>query len=172
MLQRPVSIHCVRAYGDVMDTIKRLHTEKGIDNVPPSIIMHRYYFLPPPKSSGHEFMLEISYGGTDMMMTSYRKMKGGVGERFYFSFSKCINMRSDKTRDVIKMVPEVRSCRFWVHSITLNQDRLLLESDHITPKVCAKQVFSICKIAAESRGSTIPHIAAITHENAMRVFSF
>ena len=67
--------------------------------LPPSIIMH-------------------SYGGTAGMMDSLTTMKQGIGSRFYFSFSPVINMRSPKTVEVIKHVP---------------QDRLLIETDQNTP---------------------------------------
>jgi len=56
--------------------------------LPPGIIMH-------------------SYGGSAGMIESFTTMKSGIGSRFYFSFSSVINMRSPKTVEVIKKVPQV-----------------------------------------------------------------
>jgi hypothetical protein len=41
------------------------------------------------------------------MMECLIAIKSGVGSRFYFSFSPLVNMRSPKTVDVIKKVPQV-----------------------------------------------------------------
>jgi Tat protein secretion system quality control protein TatD with DNase activity len=50
------------------------------------------------------------------MMDCLIAMKSGIGSRFYFSFSPVINMRSPKTVEVIKKVPQVPLPRFRFRS--------------------------------------------------------
>lgn len=52
------------------------------------------------------------------------------------------------------------------------QERLLLESDQNTPRSSVKQLHSMCKIMAEAHGWNVLRTAEITHENAVRFFSF
>jgi len=106
--------------------------------LPPGIIMH-------------------SYGGSAGMIESFTTMKSGIGSRFYFSFSSVINMRSPKTVEVIKKVP---------------QERLLIETDQNTPTAIEKDITDICNIVANARGWTAEQTANITLANAQRVFSF
>lgn len=78
--QRPVAVHCVKAYGDVFDTL-RSRSEN-----PPKILMH-------------------SFGGTVGYLDSLVKMKKW-GDRFYFGFSSVVNLQSPKTKQVIASVPD------------------------------------------------------------------
>lgn len=137
-LQRPVSIHCVRAFGQFFEAVQQILKEDGKMALPPSIIMH-------------------SYGGTAGMMDSLTTMKQGIGSRFYFSFSPVINMRSPKTVEVIKHIP---------------QDRLLIETDQNTPTSIEDDIMEMCEIVAKARGWSVEQAARITLENAQRVFDF
>jgi TatD DNase family protein len=82
LLRRPVSLHCVKAYGDMFD-ILRTSAE-----LPPAVYMH-------------------SWGGKEAMLQSYVKMKK-YGDRFYFGFSAFANLRDkcSKTSSVIAAVPD------------------------------------------------------------------
>jgi Tat protein secretion system quality control protein TatD with DNase activity len=84
LLRRPVSVHCVKAYGDMFDTL-RTSAE-----LPPAVYMH-------------------SWGGKLGMLQSYVKMKK-FGDRFYFGFSAMANLRDTcrKTSAVIAAVPDDR----------------------------------------------------------------
>ena len=81
-LNRPVSIHSVRAHGLMMDYFR------SQDNLPPAINLH-------------------SFGGTIGTAQSYFRMKK-FGSRFYFGFSHVINSRSEKTKSVISSIPDDR----------------------------------------------------------------
>ncbi len=162
-LNRPVSMHCVRAFGKAMEIFQQMsgsHKQKRKKNInnnckatqenrpdlevgslPPAIILH-------------------SYGGTAGMMDSLLKIdraKRGVSERFFFSFSKLVNMRSPKTLDVIKCVPP---------------DRLLIESDEHSPLSLKQGLEDTCELVAQARGWNVEDTASITYRNATNIFSF
>mmetsp|Transcript_15204 Transcript_15204/g.39150 ORF Transcript_15204/g.39150 Transcript_15204/m.39150 type:complete len:141 (+) Transcript_15204:316-738(+) len=82
-LQRPAVVHCVHAFGDLMDTLR------GAERLPPVIYLH-------------------SYSGSAAFATSLLKLKGGVGQTIYFGFSAFVNLRIKKTRAVLAAVPEDR----------------------------------------------------------------
>eukprot|EP00873_Tetraselmis_striata_P046610 jgi/Tetstr1/466874/TSEL_011330.t1 len=82
-LQRPAVLHCVHAFGDLMDTLR------GAERLPPVIYLH-------------------SYSGSAAFATSLLKLKGGVGQTIYFGFSAFVNLRIKKTRAVLAAVPEDR----------------------------------------------------------------
>merc|ERR1712166_1443924 len=88
-----VSVHCVKAQGPLFELLKKL----GPKNLPPRIMMH-------------------SWGGSVDSARSLLCLKGGVGQRIYFSFSATINAVAPKTPAVIRSIPD---------------DRLLIESDHV-----------------------------------------
>jgi Tat protein secretion system quality control protein TatD with DNase activity len=83
-LNRPVSLHCVKAYGDMFDLLRTAPA------LPPAVYMH-------------------SWGGKVGMLESYVKMKR-YGDRFYFGFSAFANLRQNchKTSAVIAAVPDDR----------------------------------------------------------------
>jgi len=88
------------------------------------------------------------------MVNSFLKLPK-CGNRFYFGFSNCINMRAPKTPDVIKCVPD---------------DRLLLESDLDSPTFIYDDIFEMASIMASIRNTTIEEIAQLTYRNAQLVF--
>lgn len=83
-LRRPVSLHCVKAYGEMFDLLRTA------PDLPPAVYMH-------------------SWGGKIGMLESYLKMKK-YGDRFYFGFSSFANLRQNchKTSSVIAAVPDHR----------------------------------------------------------------
>lgn len=128
-LDRPVVVHSVKATKDVSD-IFRLSPE-----LPPRIFMH-------------------SFGGSEDFLRQLIKMKK-VGERFYFGFSSVINLRSPKTRAVIRAVPD---------------NRLLLESDLCDPTRAEEELRTMLAIIADIKGWSVRDAARITRENAQRFF--
>mmetsp|Transcript_35978 Transcript_35978/g.55965 ORF Transcript_35978/g.55965 Transcript_35978/m.55965 type:complete len:222 (+) Transcript_35978:94-759(+) len=124
-LKRPVSLHCVAAYGDMFDALRLA------SDLPPAIYMH-------------------SFGGKAGMLNSFVKMKN-YGDRFYFGFSAAINLRSPKTSDVIKLVPD---------------KRLLIESDLEDPSEVRPCLARMLHVIAESKGWTLEQAAAQTSSNA------
>lgn len=69
-LQRPISVHCVHAHGQLFDF---LNAQKSF---PPAVSMH-------------------SFSGKAPMLTSYLRIKG-LRDRLYFGFSSVINMRAEQ----------------------------------------------------------------------------
>lgn len=128
-LHRPVAVHCVRAFGDVFDMLR------GRTENPPRILMH-------------------SFGGTAGYLTSLVKMKT-FGNRFYFGFSKVVNLASPKTRQVIQHVPH---------------DKLLIESDLVDSGEAEKDLRAMLLFVAETKGWSVSETARITRENAERFY--
>lgn len=86
-LQRPVSMHCVKAYGEVFDSLRKQGSPAQVP----------VYFH--------------SFGGKEGMLDSLLKMKPGgpaSGGDIYFGFSAAVNLRSPKTRAVMAAVPDER----------------------------------------------------------------
>lgn len=88
-LGRPVSLHCVRAYGHLADYFRALPPAR----CPPKVMLH-------------------SFGGSPDMVTTFTKLPNGLGQRFYFGFSHVINSKanavSEKLLARIRAVPERR----------------------------------------------------------------
>lgn len=84
-LQRPVSIHCVRSYGHLLELFFHLSPEQ----CPPRVMLH-------------------SYGGNVEEITKFLKIRG-TGPRFYFGFSHVINSRThEKLLQRVRLVPDDR----------------------------------------------------------------
>lgn len=83
--KRPVSMHCVRAYGHMLELFSKLTP----DLCPTKVMLH-------------------SYGGSPDEIPKYCKLKG-IGDRFFFSFSHAINGRTpEKLMARIAAVPDDR----------------------------------------------------------------
>lgn len=83
--QRPVSVHCVKGYGHLLDFFAGL--AKAPDTCPPKVMLH-------------------SYGGSVEEISRFCKLPN-IGERFYFSFSHAINHRTpEKLRARVAAVPD------------------------------------------------------------------
>lgn len=92
--QRPVSIHLVRAWGPLLDTLNKKFGKKKGDKPP------RMYF--------HAF------GGKPSVVDQINAACKGTKEVLY-GFAPCVNFRSPKTADVIK--------RIGIGSLVLETDR-------------------------------------------------
>jgi Tat protein secretion system quality control protein TatD with DNase activity len=128
-LERPIAMHCVKAYGDVGDIFR------ARESMPPRVLMH-------------------SYGGTVAYLEGLTKMKRW-GPRFYFGFSAVVNLRSPKTAVVIKAVPA---------------DRLVIESDLVSPESAEADLRTLLAFVAEARGWDVAETARVTRENAERFY--
>jgi len=129
-LERPIAMHCVKAYGDVGDIFRARET------MPPRVLMH-------------------SYGGTAAFLVGLTRMKRW-GARFYFGFSAVVNLRSPKTAAVIRAVPA---------------DRLVIESDLVSPHGAEADLRTMLAFVAEARGWSVADAARITRENAHRFYA-
>ncbi|KAL6750458.1 TatD family [Haematococcus lacustris] len=83
-LQRPASLHCVRATGHMMALLSSTPAEE----LPPRIMLH-------------------SFNGPPDSIKQLLALPRGVGSRLYFSFSATINARSGAGRD--KLVARIRA---------------------------------------------------------------
>lgn len=86
-LGRPVSIHCVRGYGHLLQLFAGLPRDGG--GCPPAVMLH-------------------SYGGSPEDVARFCRLPD-IGRRFFFSFSSAINGRApDKMAARIRAVPDDR----------------------------------------------------------------
>ena len=81
-LALPVSIHCVRAQGDLQAILS------AAPRLPPTLYLH-------------------AFGGRRGTVEQLVKAKG-YGGRLYFGFAACVNLRSPKGREAISAVPPDR----------------------------------------------------------------
>ena len=80
MYKRPVSLHCVKAYGNLYDFIANA---KKSNNLPPAIMLH-------------------SYSGSADCVKMFEKLRLPI----YFSFSQVVSTRGIKMDDAIRQVPD------------------------------------------------------------------
>ncbi|KAJ2537508.1 Cut9-interacting protein scn1 [Coemansia sp. RSA 1933] len=85
-LSVPVSVHCVRAFGALVDVLKEAEAKGAL---PPRIMLHSYS------------------GSPDMLRQAL--LRGELGKHMYVSFSWFVNGRSEKkSRECMCAVPEDR----------------------------------------------------------------
>jgi len=130
----PVSLHCVRAQGD----LQRILAEAP--SLPPVIYLHAF--------GG-------ARGTVEQLIRAQR-----YGERLYFGFASCIDLRSKKCHEAIKAVPD---------------DRLVLESDRSSAaplERMQRELNQMLSLYAELKGWSGPEEAAEhTARNAERLYA-
>lgn len=143
-LRRPVSIHCVRAYGDLLHELRQLarpgsqagpgsHPAAGDDRVPPALAIH-------------------SFAGSPETASALLALPGGLGRRIYFGLSIHISCRSGaKLAATLPRLPD---------------DRLLLESDADELGQAERRVAQACVAVAAAKGWHPHKLAAVTRQNA------
>ena len=132
--QLPVSVHCVRAQGDLYEALCTLK------QLPPTIYLHAF--------AG-------AAGTVEQLIRSRR-----FGARLYFGFAACINLRSPKTAEVIRAVPE---------------DKLLLESDRSSARPSGRvegELLQMLALYAELKGwGGVEEAAQRTRQNAQSFYA-
>ena len=133
-LALPVSVHCVHAQGDIYQALASAST------LPPTIYLHAFG----------------GAAGTVEQLTRSR----GFGDRLYFGFAACINLRSSKSRAAIAAVPD---------------DRLVIESDRSSAArqgVIEGELLKMLEIYTEIKGwSTVEDTIKRTAHNAERLYA-
>ena len=125
-LGRPVSVHCVKAQGDLYKALDQCA------ELPPAIYFHAF--------GG-------AVGTAEQLLRSKR-----FGDRLYFGFAACVNLRSPKTRAVIQSIPH---------------DRLLLESDRSSPSEVKRELIKMLMTYREAKSwESLEEVARQTSQNA------
>lgn len=132
-LQRPVTVHCVRAQGYLFDYFRNNYTkskknnnnDKELKTMPPAVMLHSFgkhmgHFLKRNsdirRSDTDPFLFFL--GGKSDMIKSLLALQA-ISDKFYFSYSTVINgSNMDTLRSNIAATPE---------------DKLLIESDWNSP---------------------------------------
>ncbi|KAJ1736828.1 Cut9-interacting protein scn1 [Coemansia sp. Benny D160-2] len=129
-LKVPVSVHCVRAFGNLVDILKE---EEANGTLPPRIMLH-------------------SYSGSPDMLRQIL-LKGRLGSHIYVSFSWFVNGRNEqKSRECIAAVP---ADRILVESDLHDAKSAFSALEHIVRLVADARgwelVDTCCRLAANSR---------------------
>lgn len=169
-LDRPVSMHCVRAYGPLLDLLKSLttagaHDQGGRHGKGPTADASSSPQQPPlrqqqPPGLPKKIMLH-SYGGSPESVVQFTNLPQGLGSRIYFSFSHAINASptsssSSAPPSRVKLIQRIMS---------VPDDRLLIESDQISARVIDDSLRAILKVVAEAKGWTLEEAARKTYDN-------
>jgi TatD DNase family protein len=117
LYERPVSVHCVRAIGPIMDSLQRIH--KKFQRLPPRIYFHAFGGKAATVTQLIK-TLEKPINGKNKKKTKNEDDQNDTTTttsttKLYFGFAPIINFDSPKTMDVIRAV---------------GMDRLVLETDH------------------------------------------
>lgn len=129
-LELPVSVHCVHAHGDLQQLLS------DAPRLPPAIYLHAF--------GG-------ARGTVEQLVRARR-----YGDRLYFGFAACVNLRSPKTAEVIRAVP---------------QDRVVVESDRASHEEVAQELELMLGRYAELFGwSGVAEAADRTARNARALY--
>ena|SRR3990167_915409 len=143
-LGRPASVHCVGAQGQMFDLFREWSKQ---DVLPRRICLHSYgnthlvfTFL---------FTKDQPPGGSVDMVKCFTSK--AIKATVYFGFSYFVNLRSPKTKDVIKAIPP---------------DRILLESDLAGVDGLVEGLETMYNVVAEIRGWTLQETAELVYANS------
>lgn len=148
-MNRCVSTHCVGAYGLMFELLRKYSKENIL---PSKIALHSYGLYLNNVKSYCLFILFLK-GGTSEMAKGF--LGKNVKSKIYFGFAVAINMRSPKTKDVIKSIPI---------------DRILPETDLDSPDGMEDDIKEIYKIISEVHNLTLEETARILNENAKHFY--
>ncbi|KAJ1665216.1 Cut9-interacting protein scn1 [Coemansia sp. RSA 1813] len=129
-LSVPVSVHCVRAFGSLVDVLKEAEAQGML---PPRIMLHSY-------SGSPDMLRQILF-------------KGQLGKHIYISFSWFVNGRNEqKSRECIAAVPEDR---LLIESDLHDAKSAFSALEHIIRLVASARGWALeeacCRLAANSR---------------------
>ena len=133
-LGRAVSIHCVGAQGALYDALR------SCDPLPPAIYLHAF--------GG-------AVGTAEQLLRDRR-----FGDRLYFGFAACVNLRSPKTKSVISAIPK---------------ERLVIESDRSHPKHVQRELQEMLEVYREAKSrdwQSLEAVAQQTTESALTLYQF
>lgn len=154
-MQRPLSIHLVKAEGYFMDFIrdkcKRIPSKRQLRQNPeeypaPDSLLKLF----PPAIMMHSFG-----GSLEMIHQLTHSLPAMVSKRIWFSFSATINSRSSSLFQRIQKVPD---------------NRLLIESDVNMPEQIDEALDNMLNIVAEAKGWSKDEASERLHMNSNEFF--
>jgi TatD DNase family protein len=141
--ERPVSVHCVRAMGKLIETLAKVQKQQSNNKLPPRIYFH-------------------AFGGKAATVTQLFKSlekstnkKTSSNTKVYFGFAPIVNFASPKTIEVVR---------------TVGLERLVLETDHEdAARVPASMELGI-QVLAEALEITREELILQTNRNAQDLY--
>lgn len=160
-LRRPISLHCVRAHGALYEELraralatceaaKQGGDDFGPDCLPPAVMLHSFGGAPEEA---------VRFSALERLSSSGRKSPTPAC-RIFFSFSAVINAQRT---DPLKLAARIRA---------VPQDRVLLESDEVTPPALDGALARSLALVAAARGWGIEETAQKCRENFDAFYSF
>ncbi|CAM9631398.1 unnamed protein product [Ascophyllum nodosum] len=160
MLSRPVSVHCVKAYGKLVEflreeeSIRRGTDAKGpdIDPTAPRGLGYRSGPHLPPRIALHSFT-----GSIEVTKDILRLRAGRSGEVF-FGFSSAVNMRGDREKkrlaDILRVIPD---------------SQILIETDRrASAPGTTEELVRVCGAISEAKGVSVEEAGMLANRNALR----
>ncbi|KXS09631.1 Metallo-dependent hydrolase [Gonapodya prolifera JEL478] len=155
--RRPVSAHCVRAGGLVVEILEQLTREAGLWKAPPPSGRIPTPSPPtPPSDTPTSFPPSFTFHSCTLspdLTTSL--LRSPLAPHLYFSFSSCVSARSPQFAQRVLAVPD---------------DKILLESDVHSPVDVDGAMWDIATKVAEVKGWSVARCVEVTWENACRCF--
>ncbi|OMJ29382.1 Cut9-interacting protein scn1 [Smittium culicis] len=178
-LNKPVSLHCVKAHQDMYDYLhcRLSELEASSVHVNDTKIAASNSLLAgsldsmkrasKSRSKSIKRVLDLtlhfpskimlhSYSGSTELAKRFLKLPYGLGDRIYFSFSQFVNMRSSKLGDTLLVIP---------------RNRILLESDMEDPRNAYSSLLTVHKWACEKLCITEEEMLKISLQNSADFFS-
>jgi TatD DNase family protein len=158
-LQRPASVHCVQAFGQllkILDDDSDHNLIGGASDWGGSTLL-------PPRIALH------SFSGRVESIRTLRGVEQRTGMHIYFSFSMAINIPYGS----ISQQVDSASARFGrlVAAIRgVPNDRLLMESDLDSPEDVDRNMLKIATVIAAARGLSVDQVLTLGQENAERFY--
>jgi TatD DNase family protein len=157
--QRPVSIHCVRAMGKIMETIDQVY--QAHRRLPPRLYFHAFggkaatatqLFTTIEKKKPRVPKETVARHRTQMEDNSH----ASAAPKVYFGFAPIINFESHKTMDVIRAV---------------GLQRLVLETDHEDIRCIPSSMKDGLKAISNALSITEEELIQATNTNVKDLYS-
>ena len=144
--QRPVSLHCVRAIGKIMEVITKV---QRINGLPPCIYFHAF--------AGKAATVTQLIKSYEKSSKKNKQVKSATTTmtKLYFGFAPIINFSSPKTLEVIK---------------TVGLDRLVLETDHEDAAKVPPSMDMGVQVLSEIFGIEPSELISRTNQNARDLY--
>lgn len=154
-LQRPVSVHCVKAHQTLLDCLKAPVPQRLLTELSDLMNVHGHKARLPPAIALHSFSGTIEHVRQLLAIEVLR-------DRLFFGFSHTVNVvmgasrgskEYDRLLEVIRAVPD---------------DSLLIESDVNDVESARASMWLAVQLVAEARAWSVEHVAERTSLNGMR----
>jgi TatD DNase family protein len=152
--QRPVSVHCVRAMGPLMDVLKKCSSSSSKKKTQKQKTQQQSPL--PPKIYFHAFGGKVGTATQLIKMLEKNNKNKSSKTKTYFGFAPIVNFQSPKTIQVLQEV---------------GLERIVLETDHEDAAKVASSMKLGLQIISKAFGITEEELIAVTNQNVRDLYS-